>query len=256
MRIVVWVLERPEVVRDLLLDRAARPRRLVPTTSGTFLLGPAPEHLRGLRDGMKVATTGDRPAIGFAWHDGAAWLLVRVGGRVLETAVGATVPDDVARALASVLGVDAVGDAFARAQGRGLDRVRHVLELLGYGAEARLLDWVDRAGAEIVPVHRDRWWERLVGEHSQPRKVGLQPFRRGVGAVTQVVGMLLGAVTAFLLVPVASEVFPGWLVVAGVAAVVGVAIAGVATGAVMVVRWRRPEPFPFSDPLGIFAPAD
>ncbi|ONI90028.1 hypothetical protein ALI22I_14065 [Saccharothrix sp. ALI-22-I] len=255
MRIVVWVLERPDVVRDLLLDRAARPRRLVPTPYGTLLLGPAPEDLRVLRAGMKAATTGDRPAIGFAWSDDTARLLVRAAGRVQEAEVGGTMPDDVVRALASVLGVDDVRAALARAQGRGLDRLRHFLELIGYGAEARLLDWVDRTGPEIVPVHRERWWERVIGEQRQPRNTGLQPFRRTGGVVAQVLWLLLGVVALVAFLPFANEVFPAWMVVGYVVGVVPTAVGSVAAGALMIARWRRPDPFPISDPLGVMADA-
>jgi membrane protein YdbS with pleckstrin-like domain len=85
--------------------------------------------------------------------------------------------------------------------------------------------------------------------------VGLQPSRHVTGAATQIAGMVLAATVAILYIPVASQVFPVWAAVAGVAVVVVAAVWGAVEGALMIVRWRRPEPFPFSDPLDLFASA-
>src|SRR3712207_4158388 len=115
MWVVVWVRERPVDVREHLLDQAARPRRVVATPTGTFLLGPAPGDLRTLRDGLRMATHHNRSAVGLAWTDDDAWLLVRREGRVQEHRLGTDPDPDLLRDLTRLLDGDDVRDALVRA---------------------------------------------------------------------------------------------------------------------------------------------
>ncbi|MGM1064320.1 hypothetical protein [Saccharothrix sp. Mg75] len=257
VRTAVWVPERPEVVRELLLERAARPRRVVPTPGGTLLLGPAPETFDGLRDGLKVATVDDAGAVGLAWTDDTAWLLVRRAGRVRRCALAATAPDDVLDDLAAVLRVDDLRAALARAQGRGLLRLRHLLELVGLAGEARALDWVDRAGADVVPVHRARWWTSLLDENRQPRRPDLQSLRPGSPLLTRAFHLLMPLLLVPGSYPVArmtGEVLPAWVAVVAGTSCALFGLWGTCAAALVLHRFRRADPFPVSDPLGILVP--
>lgn len=259
MRVAVWVPERPDVVRDLLHARAARSRRLVPTAGGTFLLGPAPENMRVLLDSVKVATTGDRPAVGFAWTDQEAWLVVRSARKNVRLSItDRGVPGSATAQVASALGVPAevVERAMRATTGLGLPRLTRFLHSADLSTEAQALEWVERAGTAFVPVHPERPWERLVGEPRQPRNPRLQSFRPQDGLARSVlVGLLcVGALAATpLLYQVIASGLPAWLAIATATLAVLASVLCLSTLVLMNVRWRRPDPFPFSDPLGLMS---
>jgi hypothetical protein len=254
MWVVVWVRERPVDVREHLLDQAARPRRVVATPTSTFLLGPAPGDLRTLRDGLRVATYHNRSAVGLAWTDGDAWLLVRREGRVRKHRLGTDPDPGLLRDLAQLLDGDDVRDALVRAQGRGIDRLRHFLELGGHNAEARVLDWAQRGGPGLVPVHRAQWWERLLGEPRTAKAPGQQILGREHG-VTQPLLMMLGSLAmlaaAWPSSPLSLNIGYPAFDYPVVVVLVCTAVFFVAHGGLLFSRWRRTDAFPMSDPLGI-----
>lgn len=227
---------------------------MVATPTGTFLLGPAPGDLRTLRDGLRMATYHNRSAVGLAWTDDDAWLLVRREGRVREHRLGTDPDPGLLRDLAQLLDGDDVRDALVRAQGRGIARLRHFLEVAGHNAEARVLDWAERGGPGLVPVHRAQWWGRLLGEPRTAKAPGQQILGREHGVVGPLL-ITLGSLailaaawpTRTLSVDLGYPAF-GY---AAVVVLVCTAVAFVAQGALLFSRWRRTDAFPMSDPLGI-----
>jgi hypothetical protein len=274
MRVAVWVGNRPDDVRALLHTRAARSRRLVPSQNGTFVLGPAPEDAQVLLDGLRVATTGGRPAVGVAWTDSTAWLVVatehgttgvRFGPEALPRPEVADadfpVPDYVSWRIAAALGVrpDEVDEAFHTTSGHGLPRLLEFLDVTGFGSEAQVLAWIEHAGTDLVPVHGRRWPDLLLGELRQPRNTRSQShhpdrsvvltFLIGVYMATFFAGSVAAALFAHLVVP-----WPWDLAVRCVAGVCAIGCAhGIAQLVLMTRRWRRADPFPFSDPLGVLS---
>ena len=241
-------------VREHLLDQAARPRRVVATPTGTFLLGPAPGDLRTLRDGLRMATSHNRPAVGLAWTDDDAWLLVRRGGRVREHRLGTDPDPGLLRDLAPLLDGDDVRDALVRARGRGVERLRHFLESTGHNAEARVLDWAERGGPGLVPVHRAQWWERLLGEPRTAKAPGRQILGREHGVVEPLLITLVSLAVLAAAWPtrtLSADIGYSAFGYAAVVVLVCTAVALMAHGALLFSRWRRTDAFPMSDPLGI-----
>ncbi|PRY46650.1 hypothetical protein [Umezawaea tangerina] len=271
MRIAVWVSEAPGELRELLFGRSARPRRLVPTENGTFLLGPSPENAKVLLDGLRVATLGAQPATGFAWDGDTAWLVARTERGVTGVRFG---PEDRAlpkrfadadaglseRAetdIAYALGRDPLSlrAAVARTSGTGVGRLVAVLRELDLGSEATALAWVHEQGPAPVPVHRRRWVDAWCGELRQARTGLSRPdAEERSGALRDVGRVAMVPVALLLVLPLVPRLDPWWLPVVGV--LVGYAAVVVQPRVVLsALRHRRPDPFPVSDPFGLLAAA-
>ncbi|MFF5093464.1 MULTISPECIES: hypothetical protein [Actinosynnema] len=261
VRAVVWVPGGVDEVRERLRTRAGRPRRLVPTANGVFLLGPAPVVVAELEDAAEAATaTPSVPAVALSWDERHARAHVRRGdGRV----VGVFEQPETPLAVAEALGIDR--DTALRAAAEAAEQVGYTdddtigaeaverwavfLERAGVVGEGRALRWI--AGADLpVPEHRKRPWERRFGElgftgdeHDWQLGVKGQVFKLTIAVVVMV---------SALVVVLTGDGHP-LLLVAILVGVVGLLHNG-AEAALFFSRHRhrhrhrRPDPFPVSEP--------
>lgn len=253
MRVVVWVPGGLDEVRDRLRRRVARPRALVPTANGVFLLGPAPVVAAELEDTAEVASGPGGSSVALAWDEGHVRVHVRRGD---DRAVGIFEQWEALHAVAVTLGVDQdtalrAADAAARevpygSDGTlgadGVERWAVFLERAGFPDEGRVLRWIATTDVP-APAHRKRVWERLIGE--------LSVFPNNPPWEKALPGQALKlAIAAFITVNAVLIQSPDPDPLRRLVIVIGLlALACSTTEATLVLsRLRRPDPFPVVHP--------
>ncbi|AXX29851.1 hypothetical protein APASM_2486 [Actinosynnema pretiosum subsp. pretiosum] len=246
----MWVPDGPDEVLERLHARYARPRRLVPTPHGVFLLGPAPEVEAEVPDALKVAAGRGRSAVGFSWEGDRARAHAWLNRRLVS---GAFENPDVLLAVAAALGIDGLTARRAAEEttGVGIGQWIGFLERAGFTAEGRALRWIAESDVD-VPAHRRRWWE-LAGERSTTLvEPGSRPYSPTVLVLCLVLfttALIGGGALVW-----AERDHP--MVLLGCAALLATAGALsqlVVLAPLAVSRSRRTDPFPVSDPLDLRA---
>ncbi len=250
-------------VRDRLRHWVARPRALVPTAKGVFLLGPAPVVVAELEDTAEVASGPGGSSVALAWDERHVRVHVRRGD---DRAVGIFERWEALHAVAVTRGVDqdtalrAADDAAREVPcgsddalgADGVERWAVFLERAGFPAEGRALRWIAESDVD-VPAHRRRWWE-LAGERSttqvEPGSRSYSPSGLLLSLVLGVAALIGGGLLAW------AALDSPMLLLAG-AALLLAAVCALAQLAVLaplaVSRSRRTDPFPVSDPLDLRA---